>query len=280
MRPLLLSALLTAAASAQPASWEFPTSGSTVALAAERPLFDGDSFIGDVDFSPLTSAWLFSTTQAVGPVRLVGELPFAYGSVESPFDGGDEGGFALGNAQVGVELDLLAAPVTVGGYLRVPTATAEDDGGDVGTFVGVFSDVERVGLYTEDILTATVMVEGRPRVLSVPGLSFRLRLVPQLLVETSDEFGGSLPDDTEVLVGYAGHAFFSTGAARIGGGLSGVSIVTEDVDDNRHSVFVGVMADAGLGPVRVGATGRLPIAGESEDFVNGVVGLRLTYGVD
>ena len=275
MRALVLLALLAAGtASAQPFNWSLPTSGSTISLSAERPLFDGP-FRG-VDLGPLASAWLFSTTQAVGPVRLTGELPFAYGSAEPDFGGDDVGGFALGNAQVGAEADLLAAPVTVGGYVRLPTATAGGDGGEVGALVGLFSDRDRPGLYIEDLVTVSAMVEARPRVLAVPGLSFRLRAVPQLLIATDDFV---LADGSELLVGYAAQAFFSTGAARVGGGLSGASIVTEDVDD-RHEVSLGVLADAGLGATRVGVVGRLPVAGGASDVVNGVIGLRLTYGVD
>ena len=277
MRSLLLLAACAVSVSAQPASWEFPTSGSTVSLSAERPLFDDDSFAGNTDFGPLTSAWLFSTTQAVGPVRLVGELPFAYGSIENTILGVDDvSGFALGNAQLGVEADLLVAPVTVGGYVRIPTFTSEDEGGGVAQIIGILSDAERVGLYAEDLVTVSAMIEGRPSILAVPGLSFRLRATPQLLVATEDDI---LADDVEVVIGYAAHAFFSTGVARLGAGLSGAGIVTEDVDD-RNQVFIGLLGDVGLGPVRVGATGRLPIAGESKDLINGVVGLRLTYGVD
>ena len=284
VRPALLAVILTgacaafaAAASAQPSNWEMPTSGASISLSADRPFLNQRSFFGEFDFDLRTSAWVVSTTQPVGPVRLVAELPFAFQSFDAPEfngetvgDGGD--GAALGNAQVGAELDLLAAPLTLGGYLRIPTTASSDLAAEV---IGALGDYERVGLYG-DLMTITAMIEGRPQVRAAPGLSFRLRAMPELLVATEDN---ALADGAELLVGYAAQAFVSTGSARIGGGLSGVSIVTEDADE-RHEVSAGVIADAGLGPIRLGAAVRLPFLGDASNAVDAVLGLRLTYGMD
>lgn len=272
MRLSHLAALAALAAapsvSAQPFNWALPTNGSTISLSAERPLLSED-FAGDNGLSAGSSAWLFSTTQALGPARLVGEIPFAFGSV----DGADDDGAALGNVQVGAEIDLVAAPVRLGGYLRLPTASGANG---VAGFVGTFADVERIGLYTESVVTVSALVEARPSPISAPGLSFRLRAIPQLLILTDTD---ASDDSVEGVLGYAAQAFYSVGLARVGGGLSGASILTEDVGDNRHAVSIGVLADVLAGPVRIGATVRLPVAGESNDFVDAVVGLRVSYGI-
>ena len=269
MRIAALSLVVAAAATAQPSNWTLPVPGSYVALAAERPLFSNDA----ADFGALTSAWTFETKQVITPgVRLVGELPFAFASIDVGV--GDESGAALGNAMLGAELVPPTGPLTFGGYLRVPTATSTETAGDVATAVGFVSDYERYGAFFNDILTVAVSAEATPALATAP-VSFRLRAVPQVLIATDD---GVLADDAEVLIGYAAQAIADVGPARVLAGLSGISIVTQDVDD-RHNVSLGVSADVGIGSAaRVGLTGRIPIAGEAEGFLDGVVGVRLVYG--
>ena len=284
LRLACLAALLAATASAQPSNWDPPTRGAALGLTAERPTFDGGAFGGLPAFGGVTSSWRFTASVPVGPARVVGELPFAFASFDDPSPLGpggvttSESGAALGNAQIGAELDLVVAPVTVGGYLRVPTVARSEDFGDVAQFVGFFANADRPGAYADDTVTLSAMVEGRPRLLTVPGLSFRLRALPQVLVATGDPDPFDPRDDAEVLVGYAAQAFYNAGAARVGGGFSGVSVLTEDADE-RHEVSVGILADAPLGPLRFGVSARLPFVGTLDEVVNAVVGLRISYNV-
>ena len=278
MRSLALALLAVAAgtADAQPTNWAIPTGGATVSLSADRPFFDGDDTL-----DPLTSAWTFETAQPILPgVRFVGEIPFTIVAL----DGGgvltsnEETGAALGNVQLGVEADFPLSPVTLGGYVRLPTLTRTDDAaGDDAPFVGVAAEYERVGAYVEDAVTVAALVQGEYRPLALPTLGVRARLVPQVIVATEDRVFG---DAAEVYLGYALQAFVSSGVVRLGAGVSGISILTEDPDE-RHEVSAGVVADAGLGSAfRVGATVRKPVLGDIEDAVDAIVGLRLTYGVD
>jgi len=226
---------------------------------------------------------MFETAQPIVPgVRLVGEIPFAIVS----YDGTDlfgndvsETGAALGNVQLGVEADFPLSPVALGAYLRIPTLTTTDDvAGGLAPSVGMLTEYERIGAYIDDAVTVAGMVQGDYRPLAIPTLALRARLTPQVLIFTED---AALGDDPEVLVGYALQAFVNGGAARFGVGFSGISLLTEDDVDERHEISAGLLADVGLGPVlRLGATARIPIIGNLDEIVDGVVGLRLTYGGD
>ena len=265
MRSLFLFVAGAVAVSAQPSNWDLPSSGATLTLDYERPLLDRGA-----DFGIITSAWSLGVAYPVTPaVRLVGELPFAFASAD--LDGGYVNGAALGNIQIGAEVDGATAPVNVGAYLRVPTASESGDLGGDAQGIGLLADYEQFGAFQEEVATFAVKVEGLPT--ASDGLSFRLRAVPQLLFATGG--GGS---DAELFVGYAARAIFDTGRARIAGGFSGISIVTEDPDE-RHEVSIGVVADTELSrSFRLGATGRVPVIGNVDEVVNGVIGVRLVYG--
>ena len=262
MRSLLLAVLLVSAVSAQPSNWELPTDGTTVSIEADRPFFtEGNPYEG------LTSAWTLSTTQPVGPLlRIVGDLPIAVGATSG------ETSVALGNLQVGVEADLPTSPVTLGGYLRVPTSTESGDRTRA-QLVGVFTDYEQIGAYVNDFVTLSGLAETRFD-LGAPGLSVRLRAIPQLLVATDDTAG----DQTEAFIGYAAQLLFDNGAARLGGGLTGLTPLTEEGDETQ--LFVGVMADVAAGPVRPGLVVRAPISGDLVEFLDTVVGVRVTVPFD
>lgn len=266
---VVLATLLATAAAAQPSNWAPPAAGSSVSLAVERPLFETADGLASY-----SSAWTLGGAREVAlGVRVVGEVPFAFGGIAFGDDafGVDERGAALGNVLVGVEAELPISPGMVGGYLRAPTATATDDGGTAQA-VGLTSDYDRFGAYVEDVVTVAVLAEARPALRGAP-VAFRLRAVPQVLVPTDDTFGAR----AEVFVGYAAQALVGVGPARVLAGVSGLSLLTEDGED-RHNVFVGATVEAAAGPARVGLTGRVPVAGRVEDFLDGVVGLRLTLG--
>ena len=278
MRLLALALLAISVASAQPSNWAFPTSGATVSLTADHPFLDGDD-----PFGASTSVWMFETAQPIVPgVRLVGEIPFALVSYDDTDLFGDdisETGASLGNVQLGVEADFPLSPVALGAYLRIPTLTTTDDiAGGLAPFVGVLTEYERIGAYTEDVVTVAGMVQGDYQPLAIPTLALRARLTPEVLIATDDDVLG---DDAEVLLGYALQAFVSGGVARFGVGFSGISLLSEADLDERHEISAGLLADVGLGPVlRLGATARIPIIGDLDEVVDGVVGLRLTYRAD
>ncbi len=277
MRLALLAVLLLPTSTvAQPSNWHFPTRGASVSLTADKPFFEGNT-----DFGVVTSAWSLSTVQPVLPlVRIVGNLPFAVASfdIDTPRGEDSETSLAVGNLEVGVEADLPTAPVTLGAAVRVPTATASGET-EAAQFAGLLTDYERLGAYLDDVVTLSALAETRFAPGSAPGLSVRLRALPQVFVPTGDESNGLTVEDTEVALGYAAQLFLATGAARVGAGVTGVTALTGD-DDDRTQLFLGAMADLAAGPFRPGVVARVPISGNADNFLNAIIGLRVTYVVD
>lgn len=270
------AALSMAAASAQPSNWTVPAPGSTSLLVGERPFSD------DVDgLGAISSAWRFTVNQPLGPVRAIVELPFAFASADDnsitvdDVDTRTRLGAALGNLQLGVEVPLLVVPVRLGGYVRLPTSTeseGENRAGEEAALVGSLAGYEQPGLYEPKVVTVAGMAEVRPQVLAVPGLSFRLRAVPQVLLGSLDN---SAVDGSEVYLGYAAQAFFGVGGARVGGGLSGISALGDR--GAASGLALGVLGNVDLGAIRLGASARLPVAGAAADRLDGVVGVSLVF---
>lgn len=266
MRPLVLAALLVTAASAQPSNWELPGPGASVTLAADRPYFnEGNPFEG------VTSAWSLSARVPVGPgLRVVGEVPFAFANTRNT----SETASALGNVQVGAEADLAAAPVTLGGYVRLPTASVSPDDGSA-QVVGLFAEFEQIGTYLVDVATVAALTEGRIAVRPTSPLTVRLRVIPQVLIPTGDRNALFTVGDPEVYVVLAGHMIYDADEVLVSGGLTSLTLLTDDGSDSTNA-FAGVSADVAVGHVRPGLTLRAPL---SDSYLNSVVGLRLSVGL-
>ena len=92
--------------------------------------------------------------EEVAKLKAATDLPIAVGATSG------ETSVALGNLQVGVEADLPTSPVTLGGYLRVPTSTESGDRTRA-QLVGVSTDYEQIGAYVSDFVTLSGLAEGR-----------------------------------------------------------------------------------------------------------------------
>ena len=212
------------------------------------------------------------------------DLPFAFVTIDDSLvvDDDNTRGAALGNLGIGFELPLAVAPVRLGAYVRIPTSTESENvnqiggrvGGDAAAGIGRAAGYEQPGLYAKKAVTVAAMAEARPRLAAVPGLSFRVRAVPQLVIATTDN---SSVGDNQVFVGYAAQAFFQTGPGRVGGGLSGISTLNSDSDQN-HGIGRGRPrrcrpgARSGWAPPPA-----RPLAGRVADALDGVVGFSLTF---
>ena len=147
--------------------------------------------------------------------------------------------------------------------------------------MGFFAESERFGSYVDDVVTLSAMLEARPQLASVPGLSFRLRAIPQVLISTTDEddFSFGLVNDSEVLIGYAAQAFFDGVVARVGGGLSG----GQHPDRGHRRASRDLARHPGRRAARDRSASGPPRAFRSSVTSTGrwtpVIGVRLTYGV-
>lgn len=212
MRLVLLAALLVPAAWAQPSNWTLPSSGASVTLAADKPFFpDGSPYEG------VTSVWTLSAWQPLGPgVRLVAELPVAFAETVFSTDTFQPETYAIaGNVQLGAEADLATLPITLGGYVRLPTASIPREDRPA-QFVGVYTEFEQIGTFLERTATVSALAETRISADPASPFAVRLRVIPQVLIPTGDSNAFFRVDDPEGYVGLAAHAVYDAGQVEIG----------------------------------------------------------------
>ncbi len=299
MRLLLASLALSVAASAQPAlRLPLDAAGPALSVRAAKPSFTTPSLGDAVDPDPTfdlqdpddfygarTSAWAVGASVPVGPVRVVGEVPFALVSISDELYAlYEEGGFeqsqtgaALGNVRLGVERDLPGLTgLTVGADVRLPTATGgvnTTDGDASG--IGFISRYEEPGAFRDNLLTVSARASAsRP----VGPVAVQAQLAPALGVWTGDEGDR----DNVGYLSYTVHAIAPVGAARAGAGVSGTLVVagTEASAREDHEMSVEALADVAVGAFRPGVEVRVPVAGFFADVVTAVVGVGVTYAFD
>ncbi len=210
----------------------------------------------------LTSA-LFASVYipASENVSIVGELPLAhFGS-----DVGNVSETSLGNSYLGLEIRFKDSPVYAEIGLRAPLAPGEDDENASAAITGFLNDFsDRLEAF---ILPVTAILNYRYN--SPKGFVLRLRGGPSILVATGER------DKSEVGLNYGVQAWYAGKQVRVGGGLTGRAILTEEGNFGERSVHqFGVNADLLLSQVRPGVYFRLPLDKDWSDFVNFVFGLK------
>ena len=285
MRALSLALLLAAAsASAQPANWlPLPTDEASVSLVASKPFIGGDS---EAFYS---SAWYLSTVQPVRDrIRIVGDVPFALAGGEffvTDVQGVEvaresQSAVVLGNLGVGAEVDTPSG-LALGVGVRLPTATEpsfaqEDAAESLALAIGSFSETGRYGAFFPN--TATVYGMATFKGYTSGPVAVRAHLVPFALFSTAEG------RDTEGYVSYAAQALYTTGPARLGGGLVGTTRTSTrgvgDGFDERSEIALGVLAEAEVGAVRPSLVVHKPVFGFFDDSVDLVVGLGVTVSFE
>lgn len=235
---------------------------TTLALEILKPNFESEisEFIKPTF---LTSA-LFATVHIPTSENLsiVGELLLAhFGS-----DVGETSETNLGNLYLGLEFRFQNAPMFAEVGIRVPLVDAEDEA----SFAGVSSDfADRLEAFIEDAIPVTTFLNFRHK--SPQGFVMRLRGGPSVLIATGDR------EESELGINYSAQAWYEGKQVRVGGGLTGRVIISEDGDFGERSVHqFGVNADVLLSQVRPrpGVYFRLPLDDDWNDFVNFVFGLK------
>jgi hypothetical protein len=151
----------------------------------------------------------------------------------------------------------------------------QDDEDFSGFVNGVFTEpVERIDAFAPDTLPLTAALNYRPRLSE--NFSLRLRGGPAVWIPVGDEQEGR---DADAFLVYSAQSWFDAGQLRLGGGLSGRWLVTEDGDGDATTHQLGLSASHGLGRVRPGIEFRLPLDKDLTDVVNSVIGLNLQIGI-
>jgi hypothetical protein len=234
--------------------------------------------IENIDGSLLSSAYFLSgrVTLSSG-LRLVGELPYA--NYKATFEGTDlfgnpitieESGSTIGNPYLGLEVSPSDSPIFVELGVRPPVAD-EDETDARG--IGLASDATR----WEAFLPKAVFVQGAFNVREVTEskVEYRMRLSPVLLISTDDAF---YSDGAELFGVYAWSIGYHGEKLRVGSGLSGRVLLTEDFGNlgTRSVNQFDLHADIGDWSLRPGFDLHVPV-GNLADLVPVVVGVNVSW---
>jgi len=248
--------------------WQDYTARKTLTLEILKPDYDE----GDQSF--LTSAIFLSARAPITRnIIFVGELPFSYINWDIPH-GPDLGSKqTFGNPYFGLEIDLHRVPLFFELGVRAPlTADTDEENGEA-TVNGYLTDfVDRAEAFGPDAIPISGFVNLVFE--SYTGFSLRLRAGPAIWIATGDR------DESETFILYSAQAWWDFGSVRIGGGLSGRYIASED-DGNfgeRSTHQLGFGLDLSLGIFTPGIQVRIPLDEEYKDVLDVVFGVSL--GID
>lgn len=232
--------------------WLDRNPSTTLLLEILRPDFEGDEHFSTLTFF---ASGRFTVSDRVA---VVGQVPLANFSV----DGGSS--FTIGNPYLGLEGRPGNGTVFVEFGIRAPLAQEDE----FASITGLLTDVDR----WEDFIpnAVCITVAGHHRSTSASGLMTRARIAPQLWIPTE---GG----DAELFATYTGLIGYENETVRVAGGLGGRILITEgDLDLSErttHQLELG--ADFGRGPIRPGASLRVPLDSDLSDALNVVYGVTL-----
>jgi len=273
----LLAAALIAAAplpAAAQSLWMQRDGDHTVMLEMLRPSIE------DVDSDVLSGVFFLSgRTKVSSGISLVGELPYLRHA--SSYMGTDINGFevmvevsssTIGNPYVGMEARLGSGPVflEVGG--RPPLASDEDFYEyPNAVLTGFLSDVTRMGAFLPDF--ASIQTGINLREVTDSKIAYRARLSPTVLIPTG---GNGL--DPELFAMYSFQIGYQGSLARVGAGMSGQALVTEDYGNlgSRTRNRLEIHADFLPGAIRPGFDVQVPFGSEAE-LVPVVVGASVSW---
>jgi hypothetical protein len=249
--------------------WMQRDADHTIALEMLRPSFE------DVDSDLLSGAYFLYGRAALSPqIALVGELPYASHSSDvttTDFLGNEItehfSSSTIGNPYVGMEARLGSGPVFLELGARPPLASEDEEEAVV---TGIFSDVNRFATFLPN--AASIQAAVNLREITPSKIAYRVRLSPMLLIPTEGEA------DPELFALYSFQIGYHGSAARIGGGMSGQALVTEDSGNlgQRTRNQLDIHADFLPGAIRPGLEVHVPL-GDEASLVPVVVGVSVSY---
>ena len=206
---------------------------------------------------------------------IVGELPYA--SHKSSYLGTDfygndatvkQSSGTIGNLYLGFEAAPAALPIFMEFGLRLPLVNGDQD---LAQATGLVADATRWEAFYYKVVS--IQSAFNVREVTASNMEYRLRLSPVLSMSTQSGVDPELYGVYSLQIGY--HGSF----ARIGTGLSGRVLVTEDFGNLGQRSLNQLEFHADLGPwaVRPGFDLHLPLDSWAEN-VPVVVGASLSWG--
>lgn len=249
---------LHATASAQTVWADGPGLESEVGIELMIPSFD-DLF--GTEFP--SSALLLHVRAPIGrAISLNGELPVSHLSADGGTSETDIGNIYLGLRFHGVSPGL---DFDIGG--RIPTAPSDGSGLVTGMLLENYS----LGTYMPKTVSlnssANYFWQGES------GLIIKTGGGPDVLIPTGD-----LSGDAELFVNYYGQILYGSDSFSIGGGMTGLLIVTESNlsfgDRTIHDL--GILGSYHFDSTSLGGYLRVPLDDDINDYLNFVFGLNLS----
>jgi hypothetical protein len=231
-----------------------PASAQSVWLDREhRPSVLGEvlfpNFEGDGTEFP-TWAWFVAGKLPVGSgTSVVLELPYAHGDIG---DGSGSSAGSIGNPYVGFDYQPKPSGLVLEGGLRLPLQSDEEF---LPILVGLAADVDRWEAFWPEVVPVRIGIHYHhaPSGTNAP-IAWDLRVAPTVWIPTEDQ-------DTEFFIGYGGTVRYQGADARIGAGLTGRWLATNDDADfgESSSHQIDLAADFLHGSVRPGLQMKVPL---------------------
>jgi hypothetical protein len=178
---------------------------------------------------------------------------------------------ALGNIYVGLETIQDKGSVFWEVGIRLPTISEEKSDAAMLAF---FGDVNRWEAYVPHLLALQAALNYRDAYQS--GFVLFFRTGPSIWVPTKSGGNG----DTEVFLDYGGGIGYENETIRVGGGVSGRVIITEEeflFNDKRAFHHAELGMSVRLAQFRPAVFVRFPIEKELKDVISKTFGFSLTY---
>jgi hypothetical protein len=204
-------------------------------------------------------------------LALVGELPYVDirpngGTANDYYYYGDDFGASVGNPYLGLETKSSTSPIFVELGFRAPLA---DEDQWISLLVGQVVDQSRWNAFLAN--RSSIQAAFNLREVTPQHIAYRLRLSPVLTMPSD---GG----DTDLWGQYAFDVAYQGSWARIGAGMSGNMLLTDDYGNlgTRAESQIDLHGDFLSGPIRPGLSVRLPM-GAPANLVPVVVGFTLSF---
>ena len=220
------------------------------------------------------ATFVSARVEAAPNFAIVGELPYA--SHSSSYSGTDFNGYpvtveqssgTIGNPYLGFEAAPATLPIFIEFGVRLPLVSR---GQDLAQFTGLFADVPRWEAFYFKVISFQSAFNVRE--VTASNMEYRLRLSPVLAVPTEGSADAELFGVYSLQIGYHGRF------ARVGTGISGRVLVTEDGSNlgQRSLNQLELHTDVGPWAVRLGFDLHLPLDSWAES-VPVVVGASLSW---
>jgi hypothetical protein len=196
--------------------------------------------------------------------KLLIEIPLTFYNRDATAFLEEESETALGNLFFGIRTLPVSAPTYFECGMRLPTSE-EDDGNALSA--GMLADYPRLDAFMPDYFALKAALGHKTW--AGEDLSARFKIGPMLFLETSD----NPTVEDEFAVNYGGHLLYISEVVNFGGGLSGITLLTEE-DDNTEIQF-DLSLSLNAERFRPGIEFYFPLTDNLDDAVEYIIGFGL-----